>query len=168
MDYNIHSKMPLHQQLICWSKSNENPIMPPGNNSCSFVTWVWAATCPEACNSFPSVRKNIIKGLRVARIQKNSYCISLIKRWFEMKSTKLYSKMLFVKSSENNLIFLPAFYLIMCHLCVAIFQFFSYKIEKETGKEKNCVLCCSFWSNRDLDKLGTLKWPSKPQFYERY
>ena len=81
--------MPLHQQLICWSKSNENPIMPPGNNSCSFVTPLWAATIPKSSNSFPSVRKNIIKGLRVARIQKNSYCISLIKRWFEMKSTKL-------------------------------------------------------------------------------
>ena len=36
------------------------------------------------------------------------------KLWFEMKSTKLYSKMLLVKSSENNFIFLPAFYLIMC------------------------------------------------------
>ena len=31
-----------------------------------------------------------------------------------MKSTKLYSKILLVKSSENNFIFLPAFYLIMC------------------------------------------------------
>ena len=31
-----------------------------------------------------------------------------------MKSTKLYSKMLSVKSSENNLIFLHAFYLVMC------------------------------------------------------
>ena len=34
--------------------------------------------------------------------------------WFEMKSTKLCSKMLLVNSSENNSIFLPAFYLIMC------------------------------------------------------
>ena len=32
-----------------------------------------------------------------------------------MKSTKLYSKMLFVKSSENNLIFLAAFYLYVSH-----------------------------------------------------
>ena len=31
-----------------------------------------------------------------------------------MKSTKLYPKILLVKSSENNFIFLPAFYLIMC------------------------------------------------------
>ena len=39
---------------------------------------------------------------------------NISKVWFEMKSTKLYSKMLLVKSSENNFIFLPAFYLIMC------------------------------------------------------
>ena len=97
--------MPLHQQLICWSKSNENPIMPPGKNICSLFAPVWTDCPPESSNSFPSVRKNIIKGLRVARIQKNIYCISLIKRWFEIKSTKLYAKMLFAKSSEKQFIF---------------------------------------------------------------
>ena len=30
------------------------------------------------------------------------------------KVTKVYSKILLMKSSENNFIFLPAFYLIMC------------------------------------------------------
>ena len=35
---------------------------------------------------------------------------------FETKSTKLYSKMLLVKSSENKFVFLPAFYLIMCFM----------------------------------------------------
>ena len=39
---------------------------------------------------------------------------------------------------------------------VVIFQFFSYKIEK-TGNDKNCVLCYSFWSTMDLDKLRTSK-----------
>ena len=33
-----------------------------------------------------------------------------------MKSTKLYSKMLLLKSSENNFVFSPAFYLIMCFM----------------------------------------------------
>ena len=48
------------------------------------------------------------------------------------------------------------------------FSYFSYKIEKKTGNDKNCDLCCSFWTNKDLNKLGTSKWPSEPQFYERY
>ena len=38
---------------------------------------------------------------------------TLHKLYFETKSTKLYSKMLLVKSSENNFVFLPVFYLIM-------------------------------------------------------
>ena len=33
-----------------------------------------------------------------------------------MKSTKLYSKLLLVKCSENSFLFLPASYLIMCFL----------------------------------------------------
>ena len=36
-----------------------------------------------------------------------------IKLCFEMKSTKLYSKMFLVESSENNFVFLPVFCLIM-------------------------------------------------------
>ena len=32
---------------------------------------------------------------------------------FETKSTKLYSKMILVKRSENNFVFLPVFYLII-------------------------------------------------------
>ena len=35
---------------------------------------------------------------------------------FETKSTKLYSKMLLVKSPANKFVFSPAFYLIMCFM----------------------------------------------------
>ena len=37
--------------------------------------------------------------------------------------------------------------------------------------EKKCfwlTLCCSFWSNKILDTPCTSKWPSEPQFCERY
>ena len=36
------------------------------------------------------------------------------KDWSEMKMTKVFSKISLVKSSKNNFIFLPVFYLIMC------------------------------------------------------
>ena len=58
-----------------------------------------------------SLRKNCQMAAKVPW----DFMISLeYKLWFEMKSTKLYSKILLVKTSENNFIFLPAFYLIMC------------------------------------------------------
>ena len=47
------------------------------------------------------------------------------------------------------------------------FNFFSYKIEKNRN-DKNCVLCYSFWSNKDFNMLGTSKQQSEPQFYEKY
>ena len=47
------------------------------------------------------------------------------------------------------------------------FNFFSYKIEKNRN-DKNCVLCHSFWSNRDLNMLSTSKEQSEPQSYEKY
>ena len=31
-----------------------------------------------------------------------------------------------------------------------------------------CILCHNFWTNYDLDLLSTSKWPSGPQFYERF
>ena len=31
-----------------------------------------------------------------------------------------------------------------------------------------CVLCHNFWPNYNLDLLSTSKWPSEPQFCERY
>ena len=40
-----------------------------------------------------------------------SVCLKLC---FEMKMTKVYSKVLLVKSSKNSFIFSPVFYLIMC------------------------------------------------------
>ena len=60
------------QQSTDCLKSKENPIMPPGKSSCSFVNPVWGATCPESCASFPSVRKKIIKGLRLAERSKKA------------------------------------------------------------------------------------------------
>ena len=31
-----------------------------------------------------------------------------------------------------------------------------------------CVLCHNFWSNQNVDLLSTSKWPSEPQFCERW
>ena len=42
-----------------------------------------------------------------------SLLLSLTKLCFETKMTKVYSKILLMKSSRNNFVFLPAFYLIM-------------------------------------------------------
>ena len=47
-----------------------------------------------------------IKCVKIA----NRNCTELC---FETKSTKLYSKMLLLKNSENNFVFSPAFYLII-------------------------------------------------------
>ena len=47
-----------------------------------------------------------------------------------------------------------------------IFWVFSSKIEK-SGNRKICVLCCSFWSNQDLDMFSTSKWLSALMFCER-
>ena len=48
-----------------------------------------------------------------AKLSHTSTTYSDFKLCFETKSTKLYSKILLVKSSENNFVFLPVFYLIM-------------------------------------------------------
>ena len=60
------------QQSTDCLKSKENPIMPPGKSSCSFVNPVWGAAAPESSASFPSVRKKIIKGLRLAERSKKA------------------------------------------------------------------------------------------------
>ena len=44
---------------------------------------------------------------------------------------------------------------------------FYHKIENKR-KWKKLNLCCSFWSNKDFDMLGPLKWPSEPQVCESY
>ena len=31
-----------------------------------------------------------------------------------------------------------------------------------------CILCHNFWSNQNVDLLSTSKWPSEPQFCERW
>ena len=51
-------------------------------------------------------------------IRKETNCFNqnVTKLCFETKSTKIYSKMLLVKSSENKFVFSPAFYLIMCFM----------------------------------------------------
>ena len=59
---------------------------------------------------------------------------------FETKSTKLYSKMLLVKSSENNFVFLPVFYLIMWLI----------KASKNFGKMSVLKIC-------ELISLGGVK-----------
>ena len=67
-------------------KSNENPMMPPGKAISSFVIAVCFVACIAAddkssnSNSFPSVRKKILNGVRVAESEKkriNSECIYL-------------------------------------------------------------------------------------------
>ena len=45
-------------------------------------------------------------------ISEHIYAVLNLK--FEMKMTKIYLKILLMKSSRNNFIFLPVFYLIMC------------------------------------------------------
>ena len=58
--------------MIGWVKSNENPMMPPGKAISSFVIAVFIADCAAGAaklsnsNSFPSVRKKILNGVRVA------------------------------------------------------------------------------------------------------
>ena len=59
---------------------------------------------------------------------------------FETKSTKLYSKMLLVKSSENGFVFLPVFYLIMWLM----------KVSKSFGK----LAILKIW---ELISLGSVK-----------
>ena len=48
------------------------------------------------------------------------------------------------------------------------FNFFFLPKLKNTVVKSICDLCCSFWSNWDLDTFSPSKWPSAPQFCERY
>ena len=45
--------------------------------------------------------------------------------------------------------------------------FFFTKLQKK-GNYFFCVLCCSLWSNHDLEMLDTSKWLSEPNFCEIY
>ena len=38
---------------------------------------------------------------------------------------------------------------------------------QKNENEKICILCHSFWTNQNLGKLSTSKWPFEPQFCER-
>ena len=49
------------------------------------------------------------------------------------------------------------------HLWVIDFQDFFF----QNGNRTVCVLCCSFWSNQDLDMFSTSKWLSALNFFER-
>ena len=49
------------------------------------------------------------------------------------------------------------------YLWVIDFQDFLF----QNGNRTVCVLCCSFWSNQDLDMFSTSKWLSTPNFFER-
>ena len=41
--------------------------------------------------------------------------------------------------------------------------------KSQKSRNRNiCVLCHNFWPNYNLDLLSTSKWPSEPQFCERY
>ena len=46
--------------------------------------------------------------------------------------------------------------------------FFLYKIAKRNGNEYVCILCLNFWTNQNLDLLGTSKWQSESQFWDTY
>ena len=48
------------------------------------------------------------------------------------------------------------------HKCLIL-----YKITKN-GNGNICVLCHNFWTNHNLDQLSTSKWPSQPQFCEKW
>ena len=77
-----------------------------------------------------------------------------------MKSTKLFSKILLVKSSVNNFIFLPAFYLIMC-LMEALNNFEKIAILK-TQKPVSF-----FGAKTHFGKLA-LKWRIKKEDCNQY
>ena len=64
-------------------------------------------------------KKSITKTQTKTKLEVNStshHFFNTYKLCFETKSTKLYSKMLLVKSSEDNFVFSPAFYQIMCFM----------------------------------------------------
>ena len=39
---------------------------------------------------------------------------------------------------------------------------------QKNGNGNICILCHNFWTNQNLDQLSTSKWPSEPQFCERW
>ena len=39
---------------------------------------------------------------------------------------------------------------------------------QKNGNGNICVLCHNFWTNQNLEQLSTSKWPSEPQFCERW
>ena len=39
---------------------------------------------------------------------------------------------------------------------------------QKNGNGNICVSCHNFWTNQNLDQLSTSKWPSEPQFCERW
>ena len=46
-------------------------------------------------------------------------------------------------------------------------RFFLYKIANRNGNEYVCILCRNFWTNQNLDLLGTSKWQSESHFWDR-
>ena len=108
------------------------------------------------------------------------------------RETKVSPEFLSVKSSENDLIVLPAYYLIIWLMKakknfekIAILKtrwlvsFWGVKTHFGKMPLKWCTfrhekikilsnICCSFWSNKGFYILSTLKGQSKSQLCERY
>ena len=40
--------------------------------------------------------------------------------------------------------------------------------QKKNGNGDICILCHNFWTNQNLDLLSKSRWPSEPQFCERW
>ena len=110
---------------------------------------------------------------------------------FRNERDNLFQYFSLMKSSENDFIFSPAFYLIMCPMkaqkiflkififkTVELVSFWCVKTHFGKLPMKWCIfrhnkiwlesISCRFWSNWDLDTLSTSKWLSRPQFNERY
>ena len=94
-------------------------------------------------------KKSITKTQTKTKLEVNStshHC-------FETKSTKLYSKMLLVKSSDDNFVFSPAFYQIMCFMKGGISIYADY------GPLRYVLWCCS-----SICHQLNLLWPSSLQY----
>ena len=116
-----------------------------------------------------------LSGLRIEKILLNdtSNEIFLNKDWSEMKSTKVYSKFLIMKSSEIIINFLPHFSWLYgpwkLYRVLKKYLFWKYdswfpkscqnslrQNSPEMMHEKKCfwlTLCCSFWSSSGNDRI---------------
>ena len=108
---------------------------------CKCVAFVWLIICP--CPLFMGNLLTLIKKSNLDQVWSTTNIV-----WLCSKDIKVYSKMLLMKSSENNFILLPAFWLILFKMLHYYSQL--WYLLKNKDVKYTCAFTCPLFRTYSL------------------